>query len=404
MKNLGPGLIFAGAAVGVSHLVQSTRAGALFGLSLIAIIIIVNILKYPSFRFGVDYATATGKSLIHGYKQLGTWAVYFVLIAVGIAAPVIITAVSVTTAGIFSALITDIIAVNWLAVILMVTALAVLISGGYHWLERINKVFIFVLTLSTLIATALVLPRIDWSAFTLLPVDMSLATVLFILALAGFMPNPTDMSVSQSIWTIKARRDSGIIETVPDARQAFSVGYSMSAFLAICFLIMGTGVMHTEGIQPSSNAVEFAGQIISLYGNTLGPVAGVLAGISALSVMLTTLLAAFDAYGRSLSAASYTIMTGEDDDGHGYYFKQTLIVLAVAATVVVLTMFGNFSAFIDLATTVAFLTSPLFAILNYMIVAKLAATEDARPTRITVIWHFTGILLMIILGGIYLTS
>ena len=30
-KSLGPGLLFAGAAVGVSHLVQSTRAGADFG-------------------------------------------------------------------------------------------------------------------------------------------------------------------------------------------------------------------------------------------------------------------------------------------------------------------------------------------------------------------------------------
>ena len=33
-KRLGPGLLFAGAAIGVSHLVQSTRAGADFGWGL----------------------------------------------------------------------------------------------------------------------------------------------------------------------------------------------------------------------------------------------------------------------------------------------------------------------------------------------------------------------------------
>ena len=33
LKSLGPGLLFAGAAIGVSHLVQSTRAGADFGFS-----------------------------------------------------------------------------------------------------------------------------------------------------------------------------------------------------------------------------------------------------------------------------------------------------------------------------------------------------------------------------------
>ena len=32
LKRLGPGLLFAGAAIGVSHLVQSTKAGAEFGL------------------------------------------------------------------------------------------------------------------------------------------------------------------------------------------------------------------------------------------------------------------------------------------------------------------------------------------------------------------------------------
>ena len=31
LKSLGPGLMWAGAAVGVSHLIQSTRAGANFG-------------------------------------------------------------------------------------------------------------------------------------------------------------------------------------------------------------------------------------------------------------------------------------------------------------------------------------------------------------------------------------
>lgn len=46
-KKLGPGLLYAGAAVGVSHLIQSTRAGADFGYQLIWAILIVIILKYP---------------------------------------------------------------------------------------------------------------------------------------------------------------------------------------------------------------------------------------------------------------------------------------------------------------------------------------------------------------------
>ena len=35
IQKLGPGLLFAGAAIGVSHLVQSTRSGADFGFGLL---------------------------------------------------------------------------------------------------------------------------------------------------------------------------------------------------------------------------------------------------------------------------------------------------------------------------------------------------------------------------------
>ena len=45
----GPGLLYAGAAVGVSHLVQSTRAGAAFGFQLLAVVILVNVIKFPIF-------------------------------------------------------------------------------------------------------------------------------------------------------------------------------------------------------------------------------------------------------------------------------------------------------------------------------------------------------------------
>ena len=46
-KRLGPGLLFAGAAIGVSHLVQSTRAGADFGWGLLWALLLANIMKYP---------------------------------------------------------------------------------------------------------------------------------------------------------------------------------------------------------------------------------------------------------------------------------------------------------------------------------------------------------------------
>ena len=49
LQTLGPGLLFAGAAIGVSHLVQSTKAGAEFGFGLFGLyylFIFLNILFF----------------------------------------------------------------------------------------------------------------------------------------------------------------------------------------------------------------------------------------------------------------------------------------------------------------------------------------------------------------------
>ena len=71
IQKLGPGLLFAGAAIGVSHLVQSTRAGADFGFGLLWALLLVNFFKYPFFQFGPRFTLATGESLLSGYAKLG---------------------------------------------------------------------------------------------------------------------------------------------------------------------------------------------------------------------------------------------------------------------------------------------------------------------------------------------
>ena len=59
LKKLGPGLLFAGAAIGVSHLVPINKSWADFGFSLIWALILANFIKYPFFLFGPRYTLAT---------------------------------------------------------------------------------------------------------------------------------------------------------------------------------------------------------------------------------------------------------------------------------------------------------------------------------------------------------
>ncbi|KOO11162.1 hypothetical protein AKJ18_30525, partial [Vibrio xuii] len=71
VRSLGPGIMMAAAAVGGSHLVASTKAGANYGWQLAALILLVNLFKYPFFRAGVQYTMGTGNSLVEGYSKMG---------------------------------------------------------------------------------------------------------------------------------------------------------------------------------------------------------------------------------------------------------------------------------------------------------------------------------------------
>lgn len=69
-RSLGPGILMASAAVGGSHLVASTKAGAIYGWQLAALILLVNLFKYPFFRAGVQYTMGTGKTLVEAMQSL----------------------------------------------------------------------------------------------------------------------------------------------------------------------------------------------------------------------------------------------------------------------------------------------------------------------------------------------
>ena len=100
LKSLGPGILFAGAAIGGSHLIQSTRAGANYGFNLILLIIMINFLKYPFFEFGQRYTAATQQNLLVGYGTLGRWVLYLYLFLTLVTAFPTVAAVSFINANI----------------------------------------------------------------------------------------------------------------------------------------------------------------------------------------------------------------------------------------------------------------------------------------------------------------
>ena len=152
LKALGPGILFASTCIGVSHLVQSTRAGADFGFQLVAFILLANLFKYPFFEFGSRYAAATKKNLLEGYLAEGKWVlwVYFILSLTSMFT--VTAAVTFVTAGMFNNLTGITLDPVYVSGLILVFCTLVLALGKYGVLDSMLKVIGSVLLISTIVA------------------------------------------------------------------------------------------------------------------------------------------------------------------------------------------------------------------------------------------------------------
>ena len=135
---LGPGIMMASAAVGGSHLIASTQAGALYGWQLALIIILTNLFKYPFFRFSAHYTLDTGKSLIEGYAEKSRVYLWVFLILCIASATINAGAVAIVTAAIVKMAIPSLtFDAGMVSVMIMVSCLLILASGRYKALDNV---------------------------------------------------------------------------------------------------------------------------------------------------------------------------------------------------------------------------------------------------------------------------
>ena len=187
VRSLGPGLLFAGAAIGVSHLVQSTRAGADFGFGLIWALLLVNVFKYPFFQYGPRYALATGESLIEGYARLGKPVLWFYFLLTFLTMFTIQAAVTIVTAGLASNLFGITPNLTMWSIIITLVSLLILLLGRYNLLDRLMKWIIVVLTISTVASVVIAAGKHDGSvSFEQILPDGS-AGIAFLIAFLAFI-------------------------------------------------------------------------------------------------------------------------------------------------------------------------------------------------------------------------
>jgi Mn2+/Fe2+ NRAMP family transporter len=380
LKVLGPGILFASTCIGVSHLVQSTRAGAEYGFLLLGAVILANVFKYPFFEFAVRYTSATGVSVIDGYAKKGKWILiaYFLL---SIPSMVIVTAaVTFVTAGLMSTLLGIDMATDNLAVIIFSICLIVLILGKYKLLDNLLKVVGLVLLISTLVAfiSALIHGPVEKTS-EFVPAELySITGIMFAIALMGWMPTAVDISTWTSLWSEAKTKVTGYRPTLKESLADFNFGYWVTAFLSICFITLGANIIYGTGTELSNSSAGFAAQLINMFTTAIGQWSYTIIAIAAFSTMFSTTITVVDGYGRSMNRTFKLIRYGEGREDNRRAYIVWTIIISVSAYLVIAQFLNNLKSLVDLATILSFIIAPLAGLLNYIVIRADEVENEYR--------------------------
>ncbi len=394
LQALGPGILFAGAAIGVSHLVQSTRAGAGYGFDLLWAVLLVLLFKYPFFQFAHRYTVATGESLLEGYRRQGRWALGIFMLVVVVSAFITAAAVTVVTAGLLTALLGLKLGLGMVSFLVLALIVAILVVGHYRVLDRLMKVMVLVLGALTLIAVGVAAAHGPVGAPDYPRPDIwSVTGLTFVLALMGWMPAPLDIGVWSSLWILEKHED----RPRPSMLQAnvdFHLGYLATAVLAVAFVSFGALVMFGTGTEFSSGGVAFSRQLIDMYTATLGGWSRWIIALVAFITMFSTTLTVMDGYARTLGHGAALLFRGQSTMAPSLYLGLLGLLMGLSVLIIGV-LIQSMRALVDVVTVLAFLTAPLVGVLNFRAVRSDAVPPPYRPGRFMTGLSWVGLVFLV---------
>ena len=410
-KAFGPGLLFAGAAVGVSHIVQSTRGGAAFGTAAVFIVVASCLIKWPAFRFGPLYSAATGSSLLAGYRRQGRWVLaLFGLLTISILFTTL-AAVSVVAAGLLINLFslqetlagwgfTGTGGAAFVSFVLLAATAVLLALGGYRWLDLVMKLVMPVLILATIASTIIALTRMSADNFSVVPPINTSGEIGLTAAIVGWMPAPIDIAVWSSLWAIARARTTGTRLEPRGVLQDFDAGYILTLGLAICFVLMGAAMMYNTGRTFSPSAAAFAGEVVNLYTEQLGEWSWPIIAIAAFLAMLSTTVTVADGFPRAVAALISEAWPERNEGPEGTRTNYWIVFAlgAFGAMMILVFMLGregvNFTHLVDFVTITSFIAAPILAYLNHRVAHAEEVPVDLRPSPLLRNWSWFGIVVM----------
>ncbi|MGF1571618.1 MAG: NRAMP family divalent metal transporter [Sumerlaeia bacterium] len=408
LRSLGPGILLAGAAIGGSHIYQSTVAGADFGWGLLWIVILVNVLKFPFFEYVYRYNISTQETMLHGYKERSVGIFWTATIILFISGILNIVALCIGTGALLQGLINrSFVTLPVATAAVALSCLAIVLIGRYKALDLVAKVVVSLLSVCTIWAFILAFAKGAEGDSTLPePIIFQWANVPFMLALMGWMPLPLDITVWPSLWNCEKKEEAGEFPHRGEAYVDLHLGYWAAALLAVFFLGLGALVLYQTPVEINkSNAVAFSSQFIGLYGSIFGESAKWLIGIAAVTALYSSALTCVDGYSRTMFHCLREFAPNSITPKNKYSIMGAFAVFYCAVSIIIASYFvKSVGSMIDLATIIAFLTAPIMALANILVVESNVCPKSARPGWGMRIFAYTGFLFLLVFASLYIVT
>jgi len=403
-EKLGPGLLFAASAVGVSHLIQSTRGGAAFGSSMLLIIVFVCLLKYPLFLFGAHYTAVTGNTIIDGYKKLGRWVLIIIFMVYVFELPFAIAGISVVSAGILAKSLN--LELNEIVGALLLVNICLVFSavGRYQMLEKISRVFVVLFMFCIIIGTFVsVANNINDYTLAFKPITLDTDSLFFMVAIAGWMPTGVGGALGISLWIHAKNQRLKRNLNLKEVRFDFNCSYTIVVLIGCCFSLMGAYTLLDSLNDTNVSGVNFVQHLFSVLTRSFSPWVHVLIIIGANMVMLSSLPVVVDLLprlGTTLLLNLYPERLSERN--RSQIFLAFIFYELISVSLVLALLFRSFTAFIDLVTSLGFLAAPIIAWLNHKVIFSGELTPGQQPSSTLRYWNIAAIIILSLVSLAYL--
>ena len=411
LKTIGPGLLFASSAIGTSHLVLSTRAGAHHGMIFFGIILLTLVLKYPFYEFGTRYSIATKKTLISAYKEQGRLPLllFFTIIAINMIA--VNGAIAAVCAGLLSTTLGLNVSIPFLAAIVLAITVGILFLGNYAVLDNLIKLLSVVLLVSISIAFFAVLIKgpVEQVADFTPPALFEGAGLALLVSLIGWMPAGMEASTMNSIWVVEKMKSTKYHPTLKEGLFDFNLGFVFTTVLAFMFLTIGAYTVFGTGQLLAGNTTQFSQKLLEVFTTNLGQWSYWVIAIAAFGTIYGTLITVLDAFTRSFVISLHELINkpmSEADKNKTLHrnYKILLPIVGIGSFLLFYLSAASMIKILEFATILGFLTSPIIAFLNLRAITSDVVPKHLRPKTGLTYLAYIGLMAIVLFAVFYLYS